>query len=68
MIKQASRSGDPQPPPLPMHAAQGWKLRIPLRSFYVVAVCIIAICLPFFNDIVGLIGALGEWSGVNIGS
>ncbi|KAL6766801.1 hypothetical protein ACKKBG_A37400 [Auxenochlorella protothecoides x Auxenochlorella symbiontica] len=41
--------------------SRGWKLRIPLRSFYVVAVCIIAICLPFFNDIVGLIGALGFW-------
>ena len=35
--------------------------RIVFRSFYVVFVAFIAVCLPFFSDIVGLIGAIGFW-------
>eukprot|EP00887_Chlorella_sp_A99_P002221 scaffold21.g2221.t1 len=35
--------------------------RVLFRSLYVVCVCVIALCLPFFSDFVGLIGALGFW-------
>jgi len=35
--------------------------RLVWRSAYVAVVCVLAACLPFFNDIVGLIGAIGFW-------
>ena len=34
-------------------------MRAVVRSIYVVLVTIVAICLPFFADLMGLIGALG---------
>ncbi|KAL6778543.1 Amino acid permease 5 [Auxenochlorella protothecoides] len=35
--------------------------RIVFRSAYVAFVAFISVCLPFFSDIVGLIGAIGFW-------
>lgn len=35
--------------------------RLSFRSLYVVIVTVIGVCLPFFSDVVGLIGAIGFW-------
>eukprot|EP00884_Botryococcus_braunii_P012537 jgi/Botrbrau1/21284/Bobra.0463s0001.1 len=35
--------------------------RLVWRTFYVVATTLIAMLLPFFNDVLGLIGAIGFW-------
>lgn len=42
----------------PLHAG-----RPPAAAADVAVVCFVAIALPFFNDFVGLIGALGFWPG-----
>lgn len=41
-------------------------LRLTWRSAYVAVVCLLAACLPFFNDIVGLIGAIGGYRSCSI--
>lgn len=40
---------------------QGVPFRLVIRSFFVVFVGFLSICLPFFNDIIGLVGAVGFW-------
>ncbi|KAL9232560.1 hypothetical protein vseg_007659 [Gypsophila vaccaria] len=35
--------------------------RLVWRSFFVITTTVIAMLLPFFNDVVGLLGALGFW-------
>lgn len=51
-----------QPPNLPPRShPQKWLLRLTLRPLFVVVICVLGICLPFFSDIVGLVGAIGVW-------
>lgn len=38
-----------------------WAFRFTFRCAYVAFVAFVSICLPFFSDIVGLIGAIGFW-------
>lgn len=51
----------PNSKPLPRPLLQKWLLRATLRPLFVVVICVLGICLPFFNDIVGLVGAIGAW-------
>ena len=44
----------------PKHFSK-WVFRIVFRSLYVVIVGFLAICMPFFSSIVGLVGAIGFW-------
>lgn len=44
-----------------LSTVSAWMFRLSFRSAYVVLVAFISICLPFFSDIVGLIGAIGFW-------
>ena len=48
--------------------AGGLTFRICFRSLYVIVVCFVAICLPFFGDFVGLVsreaaGVAWGWRG-----
>lgn len=45
----------------PARRASRWSFRLVFRSLYVVVVAVIAVVLPFFSAIVGLVGALGFW-------
>lgn len=40
---------------------RGIAFRLFDRSVYIVVVTVLACCLPFFGDIVGLVGAIGFW-------
>ena len=44
--------------------AGGLTFRIIFRSLYVVVVCFVAICLPFFGDFVGLVRGLRVQRGL----
>ena len=44
-----------------LHPPQGLPFRLLFRSSMVIAIGVVGILLPFFNDIVGLVGALGFW-------
>ena len=43
----------------PARRRSRWAFRLVFRSLYVAAVAAIAVALPFFSAIVGLVGALG---------
>ena len=48
------------PPALnPARRASRWAFRLCFRSVYVVCLAGLAVALPFFSAIVGLVGALG---------
>ena len=40
-----------------------WAARLVLRSIYVLLCGLVAVLIPFFGDLMGLVGALGEWRG-----
>lgn len=43
----------------PARRSARWAFRLTFRSLYVVVVATVAVALPFFSAIVGLVGALG---------
>ncbi|GBF92649.1 amino acid permease-like [Raphidocelis subcapitata] len=44
-----------------LRSGRKWPLRLVLRSAYVVATTLVACAMPFFSDIIGLIGAIVFW-------
>lgn len=47
--------------PFLRYITRGFPLRLVYRSFYVVIVTFLAVLLPFFESILGFVGAIGFW-------
>lgn len=45
----------------PKFLGRGWWLKLWYRSFYVCLLTFLAVLLPFFNVVLGFVGAVGFW-------